>query len=237
MGMKYLSIGNNSKTIKSDEGGEYLTAIMYMRPNLRICSMSALAACIAACLNTAGRGAMNTVQAARQRKTDAFESDPVAFVDQLKWDILFALRKANRKGVKLAVRLNGTSDIAWENIRGSNGNTIFQDFPDVQFYDYTKLPNRKVPANYHLTVSYSGANDKYAKKVLNSKHNIAVVFRDKNSIPEFWNGRKVIDGDRDDLRFLDPSNVIVALYAKGKAKKDTTGFVVDVDQNVFAIAA
>jgi hypothetical protein len=86
-------------------------------------------------------------------------------------------------------------------------------------------------------VSYSAANDKYAKKVLNSKHNIAVVFRSKESIPEFWNGRKVIDGDRDDLRFLDPSNVIVALYAKGKAKKDTTGFVIDVDENVFAIAA
>lgn len=237
MSMKYLAIGNNAKTIKSDKGGEYLTAIMYLRPNLNLCPMSALAACIDACLNTTGRGRMNSIQEARQRKTDAFESDPVAFVDQLKKDIMFALRKATKQGVKLAVRLNGTSDIAWENMRGSNGNTILQDFPDVQFYDYTKLPNRKVPANYHLTVSYSGANAKYAAKVLKSDHNIAVVFRDKNSIPEFWNGRRVIDGDRDDLRFMDPKSVVVALYAKGDAKKDKTGFVVDVNYDTIAIAA
>jgi hypothetical protein len=237
MSMKYLAIGNNAKTIKSDKGGEYLTAIMYLRPNLNLCPMSALAECIDACLNTAGRGKMNSIQAARQRKTDAFESDPVAFVDQLKKDIMFALRKATKQGVKLAVRLNGTSDIAWENMRGSNGNTVLQDFPDVQFYDYTKLPNRKVPSNYHLTVSYSGANAKYASKVLKSDHNIAVVFRDKNSIPEFWNGRPVIDGDRDDLRFMDPKSVVVALYAKGDAKKDTTGFVIDVNCDTIAIAA
>jgi len=237
MTMKYLSIGNNAKTIKSDEAGEYLTAIMYMRPNLNICPMSELAQCAAPCLNTAGRGKMNTIQRARQRKTDAFESDPVAFVDQLKQDVMFALRQATRKGVKLAVRLNGTSDIAWENLRGSNGNTILQDFPDVQFYDYTKLPNRKVPANYHLTVSYSGANAKYATKSLKTEHNLAVVFRDKASIPAFWNGRAVVDGDRDDLRFIDPKNVVVALYAKGDAKKDNSGFVVDVESNLIAIAA
>jgi len=235
--MKYLAIGNNAKTIKSDKYGEYLTAIMYMRPDLDICPMSELAECIEACLNTAGRGAMNCIQEARQRKTDAFKADPVAFVDQLKADIIKALKKATKKGVKLAVRLNGTSDIAWENMKGSNGNTIMQDFPDVQFYDYTKLPGRKVPANYHLTVSYSGANAKYANKVSKTQHNIAVVFRSKESIPMFYLGRPVIDGDRDDLRFLDQSGVIVALYAKGKAKKDDTGFVVDVNENVIAIAA
>jgi hypothetical protein len=235
--MKYLSIGNNAKTIKSDEAGEYLTAIMYMRPNLNICPMSELAQCAVACLNTAGRGKMNMIQEARQRKTDMFQADPIAFVDQLKKDVLFALRSATKKGVKLAVRFNGTSDIAWENIKGSNGNTVFQDFPDVQFYDYTKLPNRKVPSNYHLTVSYSGANAKYAAKVLKTEHNIAVVFRKKESIPAFWNGRRVVDGDRDDLRFLDEKNVIVALYAKGSAKKDTTGFVVDVAENTIAAMA
>ena len=235
--MKYLAIGVNPKTVKSDLRGEYLTAIMYMRPDTDICPMSELAQCIKACLNTAGRGAMNSIQAARQRKTDAFKADPVAFVDQLKDDIIKALRKATKKGIKLAVRLNGTSDIAWENLAGSNGNTIMQDFPDVQFYDYTKLPGRKVPANYHLTVSYSGANAKYATKVLDSRHNIAVVFRDKESIPAFFNGRPVIDGDRDDLRFLDPKDCVVALYAKGKAKKDDTGFVVDMMPELIAMAA
>jgi hypothetical protein len=235
--MKYLAIGNNAKTIKSDLGGEYLTAIMYMLPNLEVCPMSALAMCDVACLNTAGRGAFNSVQTARSKKTNAFLRDPVAFVDQLKADTRIALRKAARLGVKLAVRPNGTSDIAWENARGSNGLTLMQEFGDVQFYDYTKLPNRKVPSNYHLTVSYSGANRKYAEKSLRTQHNVAVVFRTKESIPEFWNNRRVIDGDRDDLRFLDPTGVIVALYAKGKAKKDSTGFVVDCVNNALAVAA
>jgi len=235
--MGYLAIGNNAKTIKSDMGGEYLTAIMYLRPNLNICAMSDLAQCRKACLNTSGRGAMNCIQEARQRKTDAFESDPVAFVDQLKVEVQKFLNKATKKGVKLAVRLNGTSDIAWENMKGSDGVTVIDAFPMVQFYDYTKLPNRKVPANYHLTVSYSGANAKYSEKVLKTDHNIAVVFRNKEDMPAFWNGREVIDGDRDDLRFLDPSKVVVGLYAKGKAKKDYTGFVVDVPANVIALAA
>ena len=224
--MKYLAIGNNAKTIKSDAGGEYITAIMYLRPNLRLCPVSALAQCIEPCLNTSGMGAFNSTQAARQRKTDAFEADPVAFVDQLAKDTRAALRKAGRLGVKLAVRLNGTSDIPWEHMRGSEGLTLFELFPEVQWYDYTKLPGRKVPSNYHLTVSYSGANAKYAEKVLQSKHNIAVVFR--GELPLVFAGRHVIDGDKDDLRFLDPAGVVVGLRAKGKAKKDASGFVVDL---------
>ena len=233
--MKYLSIGNNAKTLKSDAEGEFLTAIMYMRPDMKLCPMSALAACVDGCLNTAGRGAMNTIQEARQRKTDAFHADPVAFVDQLAEDITKAQRKAQRKGVKLAVRLNGTSDVAWENYRGTNGLTLMEQFPTVQFYDYTKLPGRKVPANYHLTVSYSGANEKYATKALSTSHNVAVVFRDADSIPTHWHGRVVINGDRTDLRFTDPRGVVVGLYAKGKAKRDTSGFVVDVPANTLAI--
>ena len=85
--MKYLSIGNNAKTIKSDNGGEYLTAIMYLRPNRKLCPMSELAQCGEVCINFSGRGAMNSIQKARQKKTDAFEADPVAFVDQMKKDI------------------------------------------------------------------------------------------------------------------------------------------------------
>ncbi|MEY2909103.1 MAG: Mesorhizobium phage vB MloP Lo5R7ANS [Pseudomonadota bacterium] len=233
--MKLFAIGNNAKTVKSDKGGEYLTAIMYMRPNLRICAMSALAMCHDPCLNTAGRGGFNKTQAARQRKTDAYEADPIAFVDQLKRDVREGIRKANKLRVKLAVRPNGTSDIPWENMPGSNGLTLIEEFPEVQFYDYTKLPGRRVPDNYHLTVSYSGANPKYAAKVLASKHNIAVVFRDSWSIPEFWNGRPVINGDQHDLRFKDPTGVVVALTAKGKAKKDTSGFVVDVSPQALAV--
>lgn len=229
--MKYLAIGNNAKTIKSDASGEYLTAILYLAPadtvrGINVCPMAIKAGCRDACLYTAGRGAFNNVQQARIKKTEAFRDDPVAFVDQLKDDIREALRKATRLGVKLAVRLNGTSDIAWENLKGSDGQTIMEAFPAVQFYDYTKLPNRRVPGNYHLTVSYSAANEAYAIKAIQSVRNVAVVFRSRDVIPATFAGRAVIDGDATDLRFLDTSNVIVGLYAKGQAKRDTTGFVV-----------
>jgi hypothetical protein len=146
-------------------------------------------------------------------------------------DVSLAQKKAVKMGVKLAVRPNGTSDIAWENMRGSNGLTLMEQFSDVQFYDYTKLPNRKTPSNYHLTVSYSEANNAYSDKVKRTEHNIAVVFRSKELPAEFL-GRRVINGDKTDLRFLDESGVVVGLYAKGTAKKDYSGFV--IDSNIIA---
>lgn len=228
--MKYLAIGSNAKTVKSDKGGEYLTAIMYLAPadtveGVNVCPTAELAGCKAPCLFTAGRGAFSNVKSSRIRKTEAFRDDPVAFVDQLAADIVKAEKKASKMGVKLAVRLNGTSDIAWEHMRGSDGLSLMEKFPQIQFYDYTKLPGRKVPSNYHLTVSYSAVNKKYAAKVLKSKHNPAVVF--KGELPKVWAGRPVVDGDKDDLRFLDPAGVVVGLKAKGAAKKDASGFVVD----------
>ena len=108
---------------------------------------------------------------------------------------------------------------------------IFELFPEVQFYDYTKISNRKTKniKNYHLTWSYSGANADYAAKLndaLDNGMNAAVVFRKQYKLPQ-WRGINVTDGDKDDLRFLDPCNSIVALYAKGAARHDKTGFVVD----------
>ena len=234
--MKYLSIGTSPRTIKSDNQGEYLTAIMYMRPNIDICAMSTIASCLDGCLDTAGRGAMSNVQAARQRKTDAFMDDPVAFVDQLKADVRKGIKRAAKGGLKLAVRPNGTSDIPFENLPGSNGLTLMEEFPDEIFYDYTKLIGRKVPANYHLTVSYSGANDAFASKVLKSPHNIAVVFDTKKGeqLPWNFNGREVIDGDLTDLRFLDPVGVVIGLRAIGRARDDSSGFV--VSSNTLAMA-
>ncbi len=236
--MKYLAIGNNAKTVKSDNGGEYLTAIMYLAPadtvkGINVCAMAETAGCKAPCLFLAGRGVMRPVKDARIKKTEAFRDNPVVFVDQLALDIIKANKKATKMGVELAVRLNGTSDIAWENQVGSDGLSLMEKFPGVQFYDYTKLPGRKVPSNYHLTVSYSAVNEKYAAKVLKSRHNVAVVFKGKK-LPSEWMGRAVIDGDKDDLRFKDPVNVIVGLIAKGPAKKDKSGFV--VDPNLIAAA-
>ncbi len=225
--MTLLAFGNDSKTVKGEREG-VLTGILYLTPDDTLCPMAARAGCREACLVSAGRGVMSNVKAGRKRKTDLYYSDPVAFVDSLSHEIALAERRAARKGMSLAIRLNGTSDIPWEHRRGSDGLTLMEKHSGVQFYDYTKLPTRKVPSNYHLTVSYSGANMDYADKVMASQHNVAVVFSKAEGIPAFYRGRRVISGDTTDLRFTDPSGVVVALYAKGQAKKDTTGFVIAV---------
>jgi len=238
--MKLLGIGNNAKTIKSDKGGEYLTAIMYLEPrNTRICPYQDIAKCKEGCLNTAGRAGIirkgettNNIIEARKRKTNLFLEDRLEFMRLIVKDIEAVIRKADRLGVKPCVRLNGTSDIQWETIELDNGKNIFEEFPQIQFYDYTKIPTRKVSKfkNYQLTWSYSEANQKYAdyfKTALDKGMNVAVVF--KNELPVSYKNTRVINGDKDDLRFLDDKGVIVGLKAKGKAKKDTSGFVIAIN--------
>lgn len=228
-----LSCGGNAKTIKGD-GSEYLTAIMYLTPwksaGINVCPMAEQAKCIDGCLNTAGRGQMFSVQIGRNRKTQWFASDRISFMEQLYADVKSFVSYCAKRGIQPCVRLNGTSDIRWELIIVKGHNNIMQAFPTVQFYDYTKISNRRnLPSNYHITWSFSKANEAYAKQHEIAKANgmnIAVVFRDKASIPTEYLGLPTIDGDRDDLRFLDPNGVVVALYAKGKAKYDMTGFVV-----------
>jgi len=227
-----LACGTDAKTVKGN-GSEYLTAIMYMAPwksaGINVCPMAEVAQCIDGCLNTAGRGQMGSVQAGRIRKTDWFAKDRDGFMQQLAKDVASFVRYCDKRNVQPCVRLNGTSDIRWE-LQTVGNQTLMEMFPTVQWYDYTKIANRKVPANYHLTFSYSAANPAYAKQVQIAKDrgmNIAVVFRHKVNIPAMFLGLPTIDGDRDDLRFLDPTQSIVALYAKGKAKRDTSGFVQD----------
>jgi len=152
-------------------------------------------------------------------------------------DIEILLIMAEKIGMTPVVRLNGTSDIRWElfpvHRNGETFHNIFEAFPDIQFYDYTKLPNRvRIPSNYHLTFSLNESNSSDAKKMLDSGMNVAVVFRGKASkFPaKFW-GKPVVNGDDSDLRFLSIGTtgaVIVGLSAKGKARKDTSGFVQDV---------
>lgn len=238
MTYKLIGVGTNAKTIKGD-GSEYLTAILYMAPwkimvdnrTFNSCPMAEQAQCIDACLYTAGRGKMSNVMAARVRKAEWFYSDRDGFMRQLMQDIAKFQTYCNKRDIKPVVRLNGTTDIRWENIN-IDGRNIFELFPDVQFYDYTKISNRKVShiENYHLTWSYSGANAKYAAGLdaaLAAGMSVAVVFRDVYT-SDTWRGIPVVDGDKDDLRFTDPQSHIVKLYAKGAAKKDTTGFVQEV---------
>ena len=243
---KLIGVGTNAKTIKGD-GSEYLTAILYMTPYkimvdgklFNSCSMAAIASCIDACLYTAGRGKFSNVQTARQRKAQWFYKDRQGFLAQLIIDIDKFRNYCQKRGIQPCVRLNGTTDIRWELQKYMGEKNVFEIFPDVQFYDYTKSANRKVKdiPNYHLTWSYSNANPEYAKlldKAMEQGMNAAVVFRSNfiKVVPKCWHkfkGYPVIDGDSDDLRFLDPKGGhIVALYAKGEAKKDRSGFVQEV---------
>ena len=228
-----LSVGVDAKTIKGEKYG-YLTGILYLSPSdlsgVQLCPMAAAANCVFGCLNMAGRGQFNSVQAARLNKTKYFLQDQEAFMLDLVRDIKKLVNKAAKLNLIPVVRLNGTSDIRFENKTVLHGRNIFEMFPEVQFMDYTKIPNRKdIPSNYDLTFSFSGADTfkKYNKQAINSGKRIAVVFRTAEEIPEYFEGMQVVNGDESDLRFLDPAGVVVALYAKGRARKDTSGFVVD----------
>ena len=234
MGYKLLSVNSNPKIDKSNKVSEkYWSCIMHLRPvSTKICPYQDIAGCKSACLNTAGLGGVYpSIQKARQKKTDLFLDDRDEFMRVLVKDIYTFVRACNRKDKRPAIRLNGTSDIQWEYIEIDGYANIFEMFPDIQFYDYTKIPTRKVEhiPNYHLTWSYSEANDKYASWIDRVKDNIAVVFRTKD-LPETFKGRGVINGDLHDMRFLDEPNSVVGLKAKGQAKKDYTGFVIDVLQ-------
>jgi hypothetical protein len=243
--MKLLSTGN-PKVLKGLAQG-YNTYILHLAPadlsGHNTCP-KATVGCKFACLNTAGRGGMfkrgettNTIQQARIRKTKLFYSDREQFMTMLVADIELAIKQSARLGLVPVFRLNGTSDLSWEKYsvvrRGVVYTNIFAAFPDVQFYDYTKILGRKVAGirNYHLTFSAADGNDADVYAAMKQGYNVAMVFGLKKTMvmPEFhiFNGLKkpVFNGDDSDLRFLDPRGVIVGLYAKGKAKADTTGFV------------
>lgn len=241
-----LTIDTNAKTVKGQEYG-FMTGILYMAPaNIsghNTCAMAEVAQCAKACLYSAGRGAFTSVQQARIRKAKLFFSDRQAFMFQLVIDITKLVNKANKAGMVPLVRLNGTSDIQWEKVPltvdGKEYPNIMAVFPDTQFYDYSKISNRTdLPANYDLTFSYSGVlgYQKYVRQAISNGMRIAVVFRRRVDIPKKFLGLPCIDGDNSDIRHIEPKQTIVALYAKGKAKTDTTGFVVDSLKPVFALS-
>jgi hypothetical protein len=232
-----LSVSSDAKTVKGETLG-FLTGILYLAPatttKWNTCPMAKIAQCDKACLNTAGRGAFSSVQTARVNKTVWFFEERQTFMQQLVVDIKRVIRKAKRKGLVPLIRLNGTSDIRWEtvgfsDIDGTEYVNIFEAFPDVTFYDYTKDANRKdLPANYDLTFSYSGVQgfQPFVQIAIAKGMRMAVVFRKEQDIPNTFKGISVVSGDKSDVRHLDDDGVIVGLYAKGKAKLDTTGFVV-----------
>lgn len=223
--MKLLSTAN-PKIQKGTKLG-YLSFILHLAPadlsGKETCPKRT-AGCTAACLNTAGRGGMfkkgentNMIQQARIRKTKYFFENRDAFMKDLEADINLGIKQAQKLGLTPVFRLNGTSDLSWEKYG------IIEKFPNVQFYDYTKVLGRKVAhlPNYHLTFSAADGNDADVAKAIAAGMNIAMVF---DKLPAEYMGLPVHDADEHDLRFLDPKG-IAGLKAKGRAKKDTSGFV------------
>ena len=244
--MQLFSISTNAKTVKGEKLG-YLTGVLYLAPaklsGYQVCPMAAVAQCEEACLNLAGLGGVYTsIQKARIAKTKRFFENRDAFMLDVVKSIKSLVKLARKprrvkgrfaKAFQVLVRLNGTSDIRWElvpvTIDGITYANLMEAFPAIQFYDYTKLANRKdIPSNYDLTFSYSGVKQ-YQPQVAKAQKalmRIAVVFRHVESIPKSFIGMKCIGGDNSDVRHIEKQNVIAALYAKGPAKHDTTGFVV-----------
>ena len=239
--MKLLSTGN-PKVLKGMSQG-YNTYILHLAPanvsGYETCPKRT-AGCTAACLNTAGRGGMfkrgestNVIQEARKRKTKMFFENRSEFMTTLVKDIELGIKQSARLGLIPVFRLNGTSDLSFEKYEvvrnGIVYKNIFEAFSNVQFYDYTKILGRRVSniSNYNLTFSAADGNDADVFSAVRQGYNVAVVFGVKKTeaLPETYLGRPVFNGDESDLRFLDPKGVIVGLYAKGKAKKDTSGFV------------
>jgi hypothetical protein len=230
---KLLSTAN-PKIQKGTKLG-YLSFILHLAPadlsGHNTCP-KATAGCKAACLNTAGRGGMfrkgentNVIQQARIRKTKYFYADRKSFMSDLVADINKGIKLAAKLGLTPVFRLNGTSDISWEKYEVEGFDNIFNRFPTTQFYDYTKILGRKTAAysNYFLIFSKADGNDSDVAEAILQGMNVAAVF---DAVPGVYMDKQVIDADEHDLRFLDAKGVIAGLKAKGRAKKDYSGFVI-----------
>ena len=223
----------NPKTAKSILLN-FLTLILHLAPaklsGYEVCACRSFG-CTIGCLNTAGRGRMTAVQVARVKRTRYFFEHRESFKRDIVKELTSFVRKCDKHNLQPAVRLNGTSDIVWENVWPE----LFLLFPQITFYDYTKYVKRcskgwALPSNYSLTFSRSETNDTDCIKVLNDGIcNVAAVFSGKN-YPATWFNKPTYSADDTDLRFLDPKGGHVGcLYAKGKAKRDDTGFVIQLN--------
>tara|TARA_R100001440_G_scaffold55391_1_gene75274 strand:+ start:47 stop:781 length:735 start_codon:yes stop_codon:yes gene_type:complete len=223
----------NTKISKTQKGFNPFDKPIFMAhlnlfPDLITCPSSKAAKCLDPCLNLAGRGKFSNVQAARKAKTEFWHEEPDKFLELLDHEITLHEAARAKKGQQSVIRLNVTSDIAWED------HGIIQNHPDTFFYDYTKRAKRidRTPENYKLMFSYSG-EPRYQKQVEIAKKTdapIAVVFRHK--LPDYFDklDRQVKDGDQTDLANAFSGPVVVGLLAKGPAKTDRSNFVQDVDR-------
>ena len=216
--MKLLTLETDSPKLEKTEGGEFLTAILYLAgaADPRLCPAST-AGCRSVCLITeSGRGVMSPVRQARQAKTDFLFNNRTGFDYQLAKDINSLRAKAKRLGKRPAIRLNGGSDLDWSR--------FYETYQDIMFWEYTKRPDMaiklsKAYGNVHMTYSENeNTTDRIRGQLLDAGINIAMVFdiwsRHGGALPEKIGTVPVIDGDISDLRFLDPKGVIVGLRLK-----------------------
>ena len=223
----------NPKTDKN-QSVEGLENIVVLHLNLapadlsgyNVCPMASQG-CKSACLHTAGNPVFQAQKdKGRINRARFYMQDRDKFMTQLTRELVNFVKWCDKNKKIGVVRLNTTSDISWENYN------LFEKFPMLQFYDYTKIQKRALKfargeytPNYHLTDSLNEDNYDRAVEVLKEGGNIAVVFR--KDLPNTFMGKKVVNGDLHDLRYLDPKNVVVGLKAKGKAKTDYSGFVMN----------
>ena len=231
-GLSYLgNINASSKMMRSKEFSHQYTYAIYLAPSnlsgFNVCSHSTKE-CRMGCLNTSGRAGIEIfsgatmISNARIKKTKLFFEDTAFFMQWLIAEIKVYQIKAKRDNYFFSVRLNATSDINWQNIY-VEGQNIFNIFPDVNFYDYTKNPMKfeNKPSNYHLTFSYTGRNWNACKALLKNGYNIAMVFKVKHEIelPKIYEGYAVINGDLTDYRIADAKGIIVGLKWKRIANR------------------
>jgi hypothetical protein len=240
---------NNSKTIKGEKLG-YTTYIMYLSPftqntkGINLCS-HASAGCAKACLFSSGAARFNHVQQGKKNKTEWFLDNRIEFLEKLDAEITKIENKAKHQTSENipVIRLNGTSDITFEKFKIRDGKNIFELHPTIQFYDYTKNYFRfkkELPSNYHLTFSLSEVNKEIAMDLLSTGVNVAMVFgvNNENGLPKTYLGYTVVNGDENDLRFLDKKNVIVGLKyknittkgANNKNELDNNDFIINVSK-------
>lgn len=227
---------DNPKALKANAFG-WINAIHYLAPHTRasvgnLCA-HASPGCILHCLGEHSGAAIYypSVIKSRIAKAQRFMRDRKNYLSDMRRAIASAWRKAQSAKMRLCVRLNGSSDIAWEAIRDESKKTLLELFPKIQFTDYTKNVKRalqaargEMPKNYCLVFSRSETNEHECLQVLAAGGRVAVVFGD--GLPKTWNGYRVVNGDKHDLLHLQPKGVILGLTPKGpKAKKDKTGFV------------
>jgi len=221
---------SNAKTSKNEQD----TYILYLAPynqnskKINICP-KASEGCAAACLFSAGRGAFSNVIKARQNKTEYYLQDKKGFINQLASELIKIDKKASKNKNQTLIRLNGTSDLDFIFLLKKYANFDISNYNNLHFYDYTKILGKvkkySNDKNYTLTFSRAEDNEQDIFKAVKYGANVSAVFNGK--LPQTYKGIPVIDGDKTDNEMLKYKGFILGLKAKGKARTDKSGFVIN----------